>query len=282
MSVMSGAQRSPAPVDQSGSAGWLSTINPAVKVLAILAPMTALLFTRDVFTPAVVLAGATIAVLTGFKTRARTLVIGTFAVALVVAWMTLFFALLVDTSRLADARQIELGPLSFPRQALQTGLATALRFVALMALALLGSVGTTTGQLASALVHQVRVPYRFAYGTVATLRFVPRYKTDVGTLRAAHRARGIADMPGPIGALRRAGRSAVPLLASGVRHAERLSLAMDARGFGAFPQRTDRNPATLRVRDWVFLAVVWGGIAAAYLLSAQLGLLQMTSTLYRP
>jgi len=235
-----------------------------------------------VFTPALVTIGVTVVVLTGFKIRARDLAICMVAVALVVAWMTFFVARLGGTSQLTDARLVEIGPLSLHRQALRTGLATALRFVAIMVLALLGSLGTTTGQLASALVHQARVPYRFAYGAVATLRFVPRYKNDVGVLRAAHRARGIVDVPGPIGALRRTSRSLVPLLASGVRHAERLSLAMDARGFGAFPQRADRDPATLRVRDGVFLAVIWGAVAATYLFTARLGVLQMTAMLYRP
>jgi hypothetical protein len=33
----------------------------------------------------------------------------------------------------------------------------------------------------------------------------------------------------------------VPLLAGAIRHAERVALAMDARAFGAHPDRTERH-----------------------------------------
>ncbi|WP_051208610.1 energy-coupling factor transporter transmembrane component T [Propionicicella superfundia] len=262
--------------------GWLRTVNPVVKIVATLVPMVALLFTRDVLTPTLVLVGATVTLLTGFRMRPRTLAIGVLAATLIVAWMTFFFALLVDTDRFGGTERVEIGPVALYVQGLSIGLATALRFVVVMMLALLGSLGTTTDRLTSALIRQGRIPYRFAYGTAATLRFVPRYQADVRTLRAAHRARGIIDGRGPVGTLRRAGRSLVPLLAGGVRHAERLSLAMDARGFGAFPQRTDRNPAEVRTRDGVFLVAVWGGVAACYLVTARLGVLVMTGAIYQP
>lgn len=53
-----------------------------------------------------------------------------------------------------------------------------------------------------------------------------------------------------------------------------------ARGFGAFPSRTDRDPAVLRARDWAFLAAVWAGVALAYVVTARLGLLTMTGQIH--
>jgi energy-coupling factor transport system permease protein len=48
----------------------------------------------------------------------------------------------------------------------------------------------------------------------------------------------------------------VPLLASGIRHAERVALSMDARAFGAYPTRTERHISPFRTRDVVFIVAV--------------------------
>ena len=47
----------------------------------------------------------------------------------------------------------------------------------------------------------------------------------------------------------------MPLLAGAIRHAERVALAMDARAFGAYPDRTERHIVPFRVRDTVFVVL---------------------------
>lgn len=71
----------------------------------------------------------------------------------------------------------------------------------------------------------------------------------------------------------RANRYAVPLLAGGIRHAERVALAMDARGFGAYPDRTYRRELHFHARDVAFVVAAWlvagmivGGLAWAGLM----------------
>lgn len=268
-----------APARRSAT-GWLTTVNPVVKIAATLPPLVVILFTRDVATPGAIAIAALIALLTGIRFRLRTLVAGAAGLLVILAWTTFFFALLVRDDLVSGTPMVLDGWITMRAGAVEIGLATALRLVAAMVLALLGSLGTSVDQLASALVNQCRVPYRFAYGATATLRFVPRYREDIVTLRAAHRARGIIDPPGPIGYARRSSRSLIPLLAGGARHAERISLAMDARGFGAHHRRSDRAPAVVRVRDGVFAAAVWVGVAAVFVTTGMLGILQMSTVMY--
>lgn len=260
------------------SRSWLAGINPVMKLAATLPPMALVMFTRDVATPALLAGAAVLALLTGSRMRPRVLLAGGGGLILFGLWSTYLFAALVRPELVADTPAVTYGWVSLPAGAWQIGAATALRMLAAMLLALVGSVGTTTDQLASALVRQCRVPYRFAYGTLAAVQFVPRYRHDLATLRAAHRARGILDPPGPVGYLRRTGRSLVPLLAGGARHAERLSLAMDARGFGAYPGRSDRDPATVRTKDVVLVGLSWALVVAVLLVTAQLGLLQLVGS----
>lgn len=263
------------------TSGWLTTINPLAKILAIVPPMIALLLTRGIAVPAAVAAVALAGILTGVRLRPRTLLIAAGTTVLFAAWMSVFFAVLVRADRVAQTPLVQLGPLAVPSGALAIGLGTALRFVAMMMLALLGSLGTTLAGLRSALVLQARVPYRFAYGVVATVRFVPRYRENAATIRAAHRARGVVESRGPVGAIRRAARSFLPLLADGARYAERMSLAMDARGFGAHPHRIDRNPTRLRPRDIIFVATLWAAVAAIYVVALHYGLVEFAEQLHQ-
>jgi energy-coupling factor transport system permease protein len=57
----------------------------------------------------------------------------------------------------------------------------------------------------------------------------------------------------------------IPLLVGGVRQAERAALAMDARGFGAFPGRTHYRESRFGLADALFAVasvVVVGGLLA--------------------
>ncbi|SJM58130.1 energy-coupling factor transporter transmembrane protein EcfT [Gulosibacter sp. 10] len=260
--------------------GWLTAINPLVKLAATLPPLILVFFTRDVATPASITVLALVVLLSGLRIRARTLLVGALAVLIVGAWTALLFALLVRPELVSSTPIVFDGWVTLRAGALEIGTATALRLIAVSMLALLGSAGTTIAGLSSALVRQLRIPYRFAHGALAAARFAPRYRDDLVTLRAAHRARGIIDPRGPVGFLRRSSRSAIPLLAGGARYAERLSLAMDARGFGAHPTRTDRHPVLMRRRDVVFLILFWLLLAAVFAVMAVLGLARWSGNIY--
>lgn len=260
--------------------GRLSTINPLIKLAATFPPLVFVLFVRDTATPALIAVGAAVVILAGTRVRVRTVVIAAAVVLFLGAWTTLLFALLARRELVADSPVVVDGWITLHADALDLGAATALRLIAIIMLALLGSAGTTTAGLSSALVRQLHVPYRYVHSAMAAARFAPRYRDDLRTLRAAHRARGITDPAGPVGFVRRTRRSTIPLLAGGARYAERLSLAMDARGFGAYPHRSDRHPATLRARDGLFLLGVWAGVAMVAALTTDLGLLRWSGSLH--
>lgn len=257
--------------------GWLATLNPIVKLAATLPWMGLSVCTRDFATPAMLSALAALAMLCGARFRAKTVLVVATIVIVVGAWVAFIFALLVSPDVVAATPPVLSRWPGLRTGALWIGAATSMRLIALIMLGLLGTLGTTMLQLASALVHQCRIPYRYAYAATLSARFVPRYQRDIATLRDAQHARGIIDARGPIGWLRRTARSMVPLLASGVRHAERLSMAMDARGFGAYSTRTERHPARVTVRDVIFFCAVWGVAIAVLVLSWRLGWLRFSA-----
>nr|WP_249268500.1 ATP-binding cassette domain-containing protein [Microbacterium sp. JB110] len=213
----------------------LERLDPLALLAAVLPAMIGLVFTRDVATPAIAVAAAYAVVLIGApKTRAL-------AVWLCVILPVMALAIAGGFTLWSDAA---------------TGAATGLRLTALLALALIPGLSTDGTAFVRSVVAHLRVPYRIGYAALAAYRFVPRFRHELEVIRSAHRVRGTGGDP-----VSRAFTAIVPLLASAIRHAERVALAMDARAFGAFPTRTERHPPRWRVRDTV--AVVVGLVVTA-------------------
>lgn len=135
---------------------------------------------------------------------------------------------------------------------------------AIIALSLISGLTMSGPDLVRASVQHLRVPYRIGYTALAAFRFVPRFRHELGVIRAAHRVRGHHGGRGPFARLARGWGYIVPLLAGAIRHAERVALAMDARAFGAYPTRTERHLVPWRTRDTVFVAAAVAVSAAIF------------------
>jgi len=256
---------------------FLHALNPIAKLAAPLPVMVALLFTRGVAIPLAFIALALVLLLIGARLSGRALAV--LLVGLPVGVLVLGFTLgvWVDPSRIDDASAaasvvlVEVGGWQFTLAAYLVGLATALRIAALLVLSLIAGLTTTGPELVRALVQNLRVPYRLGYTALAALRFVPRFGHELEVIRAAHRVRGTESGRGPVAGVRRTISYAIPLLASAIRHAERVALAMDARAFGAHPTRTERIVSRWRRRDPLFVVLFWITAVAIYAVALAAG-----------
>jgi len=241
---------------------FLFALNPLAKLAAPVPAMLVLIFARDLATPASFIALAYLIVLAGARLT-RGLMLGLFVVLPVgAAIVGLGMALWTDPGRAAGAAILTIGGWSLTQGALLIGLATGVRLAAIVALALIAGVTTNGPDLVRSMVQQLRVPYRIGYTALAAFRFVPRFGYELDVIRQAHRVRGAHGGRGPFAAIARWWGYIVPLLAGAIRHAERVALAMDARAFGAHPDRTERHLVPWRVRDTVFVLAFWAVSAA--------------------
>lgn len=267
------AEQAPAP-----RARFLHALNPLAKLAAPLPAMVALLFTRDIATPLTFSVLALALLLVGARLSARTIGILLIGVPLGIVVLGVTLGVWVDPARIdgagggaASVVLIEIGDWRFTLAAYLVGLATALRVAALVLLSLVAGLTTTGPELVRALVQNLRVPYRLGYTALAALRFVPRFGHELEVIRAAHRVRGTDRGRGPVAAVRRSISYAIPLLASAIRHAERVALAMDARAFGAHPTRTERAISRWLASDTAFVVVFWAASAAIFWLGLTAG-----------
>lgn len=259
------------PESSIPEAGFLYRVNPLAKIAAPLPAMIALLFVRDPLTPLVFVLIAVAALLVGSRLSRRA-ALGVFvALPLAVVVLSASFALWTDPGAVSNTPAIfSVGDFAFRAGALYVGASTALRLAALAALGLIGGLTTAGPDLVRAMIQQLRVPYRLGYTALAAYRFVPRFAHELEVIRSAHRVRGVAGGRGPVAAVRRSLGYVVPLLASAIRHAERVALSMDSRAFGAHPARTERHLVPFRLADIVFVLVFWALTAAVFIATATL------------
>ncbi|WZO53632.1 energy-coupling factor transporter transmembrane protein EcfT [Microbacterium sp. LWH7-1.2] len=240
-------------------------MNPLAKLAAPLPAMVLLVFVRDAATPAAFLALAYVVLLVGASFTRRLAAILFLALPLSALVIGFGFALWTDASRVDQSVVVwQIGGWTMYGAALEVGFATGLRLAAILALTLIAGLSTTGPDLVRAAVQQLRVPYRIGYTALAAFRFVPRFGHELDVIRQAHRVRGAHGGRGPLAAIARWFGYVVPLMAGAIRHAERVALAMDARAFGAHPDRTERYLVPWRARDTVFVLAFWLVSAAMF------------------
>jgi len=117
-------------------------------------------------------------------------------------------------------------------------LASALRIYTIILSSLVFVRTTDPRELAIALVTQMKVPYRIAYAFFIALRIIPTIEEVIKLIRAAQSVRGVVRERSVAGRISETKRYAMPLLVGSLRKASMMVMSMEARAFGAYPQRT--------------------------------------------
>lgn len=250
---------------------WLQGRNPVIKLAVLTTVSVGLTPILDPFTPVLFLALALIAArILGGIAPSR---IGRTLLPFVASVLGIFVANLLFNrlNRTADALTY-LGPLKITLPALMMAASLSLRMLCFAVFSLVFVWTTDTNDLILSLVHQLRLRYRVAFGIMVGYRMLPLLRGHYDLIRAAHRVRGVQERKGHMPQLGNLKRYSVPLLAGAVRQASRVALAMDARGFGAFPTRTYRRRMLVDRQDWLFLCATVLITAAIVLASRAAGL----------
>ena len=243
--------------------GRLARCNPVCGLLGVTLLTLALVASLDVVTPLLVLGATLVAVpwsgvpVSRLLRTARLLLLSAVAVGLTNA--------LFGTTRTGE---VLLGPIT--TGSAQTGLAIALRVVAIGLPGILLVAATDPVDLADSLVQQLRVPVTFAYGTLAALRLLPLLAEEWETQGLARRARGVDAGRDPLADLALFAGQVLSLLVGAVRRGTRLAVAMDARGFASGLPRTAARQQVVRTGDVVLVlacaAVGLGAVVTSVLL----------------
>jgi len=140
-------------------------------------------------------------------------------------------------------------------QGLTRGLATALRFtVLLLAMAIMSAENPR--RIMQGLV-QLRLPYIFVFMLSTALRFLPFFGESFRDALTAIQLRGLVlqelTLPRK---LKLYSHLLLPVVADAVIKAQELAIAMELRGFGAYPMRTSLFTLRWRGRDYALATLL--------------------------
>lgn len=229
----------------------LARRNPVAKLAAALIPSMVLLVSVDPVSSGSVLAAWLISVPSwgvGWPGLVRRL----WPLGLAVVMVSLGNA--VFTARKGGATLLESGPLLLTTESLATGATAGLRVAAIALPGVLAVLTIDPVDLADSLVRYLRVPARFAYGSLAAFRLAPLLAAEWEVLGRARRARGLGGDRNPLRALAVLGGRLFALLVGAVRRGTHLAVAMDARGFAASAHRTSARRPEFARSDAALLA----------------------------
>lgn len=240
----------------------LARRNPLAKLGAAFIPAGSLLVGLDIVMSSIVLAATVLSVpLWGIAWRGLLPKLVPLAVAVVM----LAVGNAVFTDRKGGSVVVDAGPLLLTTESLAVGGIMAVRVAAIALPGFIAVMTIDPVDLADALVQHLKVPARFAYGSLAALRLAPLMAHEWDVLGRARRARGLESGGRPVAAVRLFAGKAFALLVGAVRRATNLAVAMDARGFDSAGPRTAARLSRFTAADGAFLAasVVVTAIAAA-------------------
>ncbi|MBA7700861.1 Energy-coupling factor transporter transmembrane protein EcfT [subsurface metagenome] len=153
-------------------------------------------------------------------------------------------------------RIYELSFVKITHEGIFEGIGVALRILILTSLSIIFILTTEPKKLVQSLMQVAKVPYRIGYTLFAALRFIPLVYEEHKNITNAHLIRGVGfSRIGLYSKLNLLKSSIVPLLISGIRRAQEVSIAMDSRGFGAHKERTIIDEIKVRTLDKIFIFI---------------------------
>lgn len=247
----------PPPPIQPGLSGRLR-FDPLAPLIAVL-PFIAIAGLSLSWHPAGLICAVAAVLLIIIQPRRGTL--SALALSVFLFALTIGFASSTQGARVFD----EAAPLArlpfFEPDQWNTALNITARIGAILMLLLVAGLLSNPEDTVRAFVVHLAMPNRIGQAGIAALGFARVLRREQRSILEAHMLRGSSlDVPiveWPIRWL----RSMPTLVAAAVRHAERVSMSMDARAFGAFDTRTELTDFSWRRRDTALVLVAFATAA---------------------
>lgn len=148
---------------------------------------------------------------------------------------------------------------------LQAGMCAALRFLVLILAAALPASESSRRLIAG--LNGMRLPYTLSFMMMIALRFLPLFRTSFTEAVTSLQLRGVDLRRIPRGQrLRLYAGLMLPVLADAVLKAQDLAVAMELRGFRAYPTRTAYFQVQMHKSDWLLCVLLLAAFIVTLLL----------------
>lgn len=146
----------------------------------------------------------------------------------------------------------------FTKEGLYNGLTIGFRTLGYLFYGVIFVLTTDVTDFVFSLMQQLRLKPKLAYALLAGVRFLPQFWSEFEQIRAARRVRGVRRSRGVAGKIGALMRYTIPLLAQAIRKADRVAVALEARGFDGTWNRTFQRRMSLGIVDIVYGTLLIG------------------------
>lgn len=229
---------------------FLQQVNPTLKLFSILLVIFYMVFIFDPWTPFILLllTISSISLLGGVSLRFLLMILLPFSLfAFSFVWINVVFP-----NERGETILFYIASMPVALENVLTGISLGLRSLVFASWSLLFVLTTEPTKLMLSLVQHCKLSPRFGYGMMAAYRFLPLFRQELNQVRAAHRIRGLGEPRGLTERFNETKRYIIPLLASAIRKAERVAIAMESKGFDGSRQRSFYHVVTWSKKDLIF------------------------------
>ncbi|WP_227935427.1 energy-coupling factor transporter transmembrane component T family protein [Alkalihalobacillus deserti] len=240
---------------------FLQRVNPTMKLVSMFIVIIFMIPIFDPWTPLVLLTLTITAItlLGGVSFRFLLMILLPFSLfAFSFIWISVVFP-----DERGETILFNIGSMPVALENVLVGLSLGLRSFVFASWSLLFVLTTEPTKFMLSLVQHCKLPPRFGYGMMAAYRFLPLFRQELTQVRAAHRIRGLGEARGIKGRVKETKRYIIPLLASAIRKAERVAIAMESKGFDGDRQRSYYHRVPWSKYDLIFgiaLVVLYSGM----------------------
>jgi len=232
----------------------LHTLNPTAKLAGLALVSVAATLAFDPFIPGMLLLGLWLLTWLIGRVPLKRMLRWSLPILLLPLPLVIFTALYTDPEQFTSVHILwQWGVWSLSQEGIRTGIGLGLRLATFISTSLLFVATTDPTDFALSLIQNLRLPYRFGYGVLVSYRFLPQLSREYKIIRMAHKIRGVGERTGLGGKIKQLRRAAIPLLAAAIRKSERTALAMDAKAFGAGPDRSYYREMRFGWKDALFI-----------------------------
>ncbi|WLR56844.1 energy-coupling factor transporter transmembrane component T [Mesobacillus subterraneus] len=252
----------------------LNEMNPSIKALSILVSILLLSIFFDPVTPllSLILTIAITFIFGKIHFKKWILLFSPFLfMAIVYVWSSLLFPR-VDWG---DSIIWEWWFITITAEGVQRSISLGLRVLSFASLSLLFALTTNPFNFLLSLMQQCKLSPKIAYSIMAGYQFLPMIKNEFEIIRSAHRIRGAGRTETLSDKIKQIKKYGIPLLASGIRKAERTAIAMESKGFTGDKEREFYRVIPVSKRDWLLFGLLICIVLVSALTSHKLGYLSL-------
>ncbi len=229
---------------------FLQRVNPTIKLMSMLIVIFFMVMVYEPWTPFILLIITlfTIRFLGGISFRFLIMILLPFSLfSISFIWINVVFP-----ATRGETVLFNIGTIPVALENVLMGLSLGLRSLVFASWSLLFVLTTEPTKFMLSLIQHCKLPPRFGYGIMAAYRFIPLFKQELNQIRAAHRIRGLGESRTLKGRLIEIKRYSIPLLASAIRKAERVAIAMESKGFDGNHKRSFYHVICWSKNDFIF------------------------------